>query len=806
MSGSTLTQGEPATAPAPDPAPPAPAPVPPGPRRVRLVLAGLLLALLLAALEPMTVATALPQIAGELHGTDRMSWAVSAYLLATAVALPVHGGLGDRYGHRRVLQCALVAFVAGSALAGWSRSMDQLIAFRALQGVGAGGLLTGVQAVAAELTPARDRSRLRALIGGVFGLASVAGPLLGGLLTDELSWRWCFTLNIPLGLAALAAVALVPRSPGPRTKIRPDILGALLLAAASTCAVLLAGWAGTVHAWGSPVVLGLAATAVAATALFLVAEHRAAAPLVPLRLFRDPVFAVTGIVGLATGAALHGACAHLPAFLQLAGGASATTAGLLLLPMTAGIVGASVVAGELIGRTGHHRTYPALGTALAAAGMWFLAGLEADTPRLHLCIWTAVLGAGIGMVMPVLIHAVQHTVRPADAGPGTRAADHARQLGGGAGVAVFGALLAERLADRLPARAGTGLLDPASLTPKVEHALPATLRDDYVEAYAEVMPELFRLLVPVLLLGLLLACVLLFLKDGSLKDGRVEDKFPEDGPPVSHDLPAGSASVPRPRPAHTGEAVLRGTVRQHDGTAVARATLTLLDATGQRVGRGAGGDDGRYTLAPPGPGAYVLIAAADSHQPQAATVTVGRVPMNVDMVLGGAGRLAGRVVTVDGNPLPGAALTLTDSRGQVVATTRSAPDGGYTVPDVAAGEYTLTAGAHSFRPAARPVTVRPGRETRQDLGLAGGEVLRGTVRAGGGRPVEDARVTLLDTTGNVVGTLITGPDGAYCFPDLSTGEYTVIACGYPPAATVLEVAGGGGTERDVHLGHEDHEG
>ncbi|GAA2249137.1 MFS transporter [Streptomyces ruber] len=792
MSGITLAQGEPVTAPPPDAAPPPTAPVPLGSRRLRLVLTGLLLALLLAALDQLAVATALPRIAGELHGTDRMSWAITAYLLTAAVGVPVLGGLGDRYGHKGVLVLALGVFVVGSALAGWSRTMDQLIAFRALQGIGAGGLMTGAQAIAAGIAPARGRARVMGVAGAVFGLGSLAGPLLGGLLTDHLSWRWCFHLNVPLGLAALALVMAAPRAARPRDKARPDVLGALLLTVASACLVLLSGLAGTAYGRDSYVVPGLAVTAVAAGALFLLAEHRAADPLVPLRLFKDPVVAVTGAVGLAAGVALHAAATHLPAFLQLAGGMSATGAGLLMLPMTGGLVGASVVVGELVVRTGHHRTYPVLGTALAAVGMWLLTGLETDTPRLYFGIWTAVLGAGIGMVTPVLVLTAQNAVRPADAGTVTGTADYARQLGGGIGVAAFGALLADRLAGRPPTRAGAGLPDPASLTPDVVQALPAALRHDYdayVAAYAGAMPGIFLYLVPVLVLGLLLALLLL-----------------RSGPLVSLDVPAGSVPVPPQRPAQGAGAAVRGIVRQHDGPAVARAVLTLVDGTGQQIGRGTGGEDGRYELVPPGPGAYVLIAAADGHQPHAVTVSVGEGPVRVDMVLGGPGRLTGRVVTHDGSPLPDAAVTLTDVHGQAVATTRSGPGGDYAVTDVAAGEYTLAVGAHSFRPAACPVTVRPAHETRQDVELMGGEVLRGTVRAGAGRPVEDAHVTLLDVTGNVVGTLVTGSDGAYRFADLPVGEYTVVASGYPPAATVLQVAGGNGTERDVHLRHEDHGG
>ncbi|MFI8192747.1 MFS transporter [Streptomyces sp. NPDC085946] len=800
MGGITLAQDGPAAATSPAGPPPAPAAAAgPSRRRVRLVFLALMLALLLAALEQMIVATALPEIAGELHGTDRMSWTITAYLLTSTVGLPVYGKLGDLLGRKGVFQFAVLVFVAGSALAGRAQTMDQLIAFRALQGVGAGGLLIGVQTIVADIVPARQRGRFMGLIGAAFGLASVAGPLLGGYFTDHLSWRWCFYVNVPFGLVTLAVVTVALKLPRPAARPRLDVLGALLLVAASTCLVLLTSWGGTEYAWDSRVVLGLGAGAAAATVLFLLAEHRAAEPLIPLRLFRDSVFNVTGLVGLVTGVALFGAAGYLPTYLQMVEGASATESGLLMLPMTGGIVGASVVVGQLISITGRYRIYPILGGALSTAGMWLLSRLDADTPRLHSSLWTAVLGAGIGMVMPVLILAVQNSVRPADLGTATSANNYFRQIGGSVGAAVFGTLLADRLAgalaEHLPARAGTALPDPESVTPQLVHALPPALREGYVQAYADAMPRIFLYLVPVLGVGLLVA---LFLKEIPLANSTAPD--PAAGPRTQTAPP--EAPLPQARAPYAAGAPVRGTVRHPDGTAVPRAALTLVDASGRQTGRCASGEDGHYALATPGPGAYVLIAAAGGHQPQAVSVTVGGHPVELDIVLGGAGHLTGTVVTADGTPVPNATVTLTDVQGEVVATTRSDPEGGYVVTELVAGEYTLAAGAPGHRPAALPVTVRAARETRQDIELTGGAVLRGTVRAGGGRTVEDARVTLLDAAGNVVDTLTTGADGAFRFADLSSGEYTVIAAGYPPVATVLQVAGGGRTDRDLHLGHE----
>ncbi|MFE6779748.1 MFS transporter [Streptomyces sp. NPDC057702] len=841
----------PSVAPTPELADP-----PPSPGRVVLVCCGLLLTLLLAGLGQTVAVSALPEIVADVGGADRMAWVVTAYLLAATLVLPVYARLGDLVGRKGLFLFALVVFVAGSVLAGWSRTMEELIVFRALQGVGAGGLVIGAHAVALALAPPRRRGRLLGLLGAAFALAVAVGPLVGGLLTDHASWRWCCYLNAPLGLAALVAALCAPRLPRRVGRRGSEVFGALLVAAAVTCLALLTSWGGTARTWDTRTLLGIGLGALGAVILCVVVRYFArAAPApsraarsrvgaAPRRLPRAPVL-VSGLVGAAVGVAAYGAASYLPTHTHRLAGVSATESGLLALPMLAGLVVTALLTGHQISRTGRVRAHPVVGCGLAALGMWLLSGLDAGSTRWTYGLWTGLLGLGLGLVVPVLALAVRDATRPTDgtwAVPGAATPDAVEadaveadsagaraalsRVGGGVGAAVFTTLFANRLVDTLARRlpADVNAPDADALTPEVVRALPAALRDGHIAAHVDALPRVFVYLVPVLVLGFLLAML--------LKENLVASPTDQHDPtvPAARGLTdngaGGAPSSPADQrtaalyatdvyafdtddqPRGEGQPLLAGapvcgTVAHHDGSTVPRAALTLIDVGGRQVGRGATGDDGRYALSTPGAGAYVLIAAASGHQPQAVTVAVGERPVELDVVLGGAGRLAGSVRTADATPVRDALVTLTDVRGEVVASTRSGREGGYLITELVAGEYTLASSAPAYRPAALPVSVQAARETRQDIELAGGAVLRGTVRAGGGRTVEEARVTLLDAGGNVVDTATTGSDGVFRFIDLSAGEYTVIAAGYPPVATVLRVAGGGRTERDLHLGYED---
>ena len=480
--------------------------------RVRVVIGALMLVMLLSALDQTIVSTALPTIVGDLGGLDHLSWVVTAYLLALTVVTPLYGKLGDLYGRKIVLQGALVIFLIGSALCGLAQGMAELIAFRALQGLGGGGLMVGAQAAIGDVVSPRERGRYMGLFGAVFGVASVAGPLLGGFLTSNLSWRWIFYVNLPLGVLALGVLAVALPSAAERVAHRIDYLGAGLLAAGLSALVLLTTLGGNSYAWDSAFVVGLGVLAVAALVGFVAVERRASEPVLPPQLFRNRVFNVTSAIGFVIGLAMFGALTYLPLFQQVVRGQTPTESGLQLVPLMAGLLVASIGSGQIITRTGRYKPFPIAGTAIAAIGMLLLSGLDADTTTVQAGLYMLVFGFGLGLVMQVLVLAVQNAVPYEQLGVATSAATLFRSIGGSLGTAILGAIfsnrLASELASTLPTGAATDRLAAGNANPAQLGHLPAPLRNDYVGAFTDAFSTVFLIGAAIVAVAFLLTWLL----------------------------------------------------------------------------------------------------------------------------------------------------------------------------------------------------------------------------------------------------------------------------------------------------------
>jgi EmrB/QacA subfamily drug resistance transporter len=463
-----------------------------------------MLVLFLAALDSAIVATALPTIVAELGGLAHLSWVVTAYLVGQTIVTPIYGKLGDLYGRKRVLQIAALIFLAGSALCGLAATLPQLIFFRFLQGLGGGGIIVSTQASLGDIVPARERGRYQGIFGAVFGVSSIAGPLLGGFFTTHLSWRWIFYVNLPIGVVALAVLAVTLPGAAGRVRRRIDYAGAALLAAALTAIVLLADLGGAAAPWGSPLVIGLAGAAATLLFLFVRVERRSSEPVLPLHLFRNPVFTVTSEIGFVVGFALFGSVTYLPLFLQLVKGSSPTVSGLELVPMMAGMLVASIAAGQVVSRVGRYRMFPILGTAVLALGLFLFSRMDAATSRGTASAYMLTVGVGLGMVMQVLVLAVQNAVDYEDLGVATSGATLFRLIGGSFGVAVLGAIFAARLEGSL-ARAGIPALDVAHLSPAGLQRLAPEARSVYLAAFSGSLRAVFLVASGVALVGFLLS-------------------------------------------------------------------------------------------------------------------------------------------------------------------------------------------------------------------------------------------------------------------------------------------------------------
>ncbi|MFF8943400.1 MDR family MFS transporter [Streptomyces sp. NPDC014864] len=487
---------------------------------VLVSIGALLLGMLLAALDQTIVSTALPTIVSDLGGLEHLSWVVTAYLLASTAATPLWGKLGDQYGRKKLFQTAIVVFLIGSALCGMAQNMPQLIAFRALQGLGGGGLMVLSMAIVGDVVSPRERGRYQGLFGAVFGATSVLGPLLGGLFTEHLTWRWVFYVNLPVGVVALAVIAAALHIPRKAQRHVIDYLGTVLIASVSTCLVLVASLGGTTWGWGSPQIVGLALLGVVLACLFVAVERRAAEPVLPLKLFRVRTFTLSAVISFIVGFAMFGAMTYLPTFLQVVRGVSPTMSGVHMLPMVFGMLLASTGSGQIVSRTGRWKVFPIAGTAVTTIGLLLLHRLDehSSTAAMSGCFF--VFGLGLGLVMQVLVLIVQNAVSYEDLGVATSGATFFRSIGASFGVAIFGTVFASRLGDKLAA-SFAGLRLPAGASPDALAsdprgiaALPPALRPAALHAYASAITDVFLYAAPVALLGFLLSW---FLKEDKLR-------------------------------------------------------------------------------------------------------------------------------------------------------------------------------------------------------------------------------------------------------------------------------------------------
>ncbi|MFF2327695.1 MULTISPECIES: MFS transporter [unclassified Streptomyces] len=802
-------------------------------RQIMEALAGLMLGMFVAILSSTVVSNALPEIISDLGGgQSAYTWVVTASLLAMTATTPLWGKLSDLFSKKLLVQIALVIYVAGSVVAGLSTSSGMLIACRVVQGIGVGGLSALAQIVMAAMISPRERGRYSGYIGAVFAVATVGGPLLGGVITDTswMGWRWCFYVGVPFAVIALIVLQKTLKLPVVKRDVKVDWWGAFFISAAVSLLLLWVTFAGDKYDWLSWQTAAMLIGSAALVALFVAVESRASEPIIPLRLFRNRTITLASVASLFVGIAMFAGTVFFSQYFQLARGKSPTMSGVMTIPMIVGLFVSSTVSGQIITKTGRWKAWLVSGGFLVTAGLGLLGTIRYDTQYWHIAIYMAVMGLGIGMMMQNLVLATQNQVAPSDLGSASSVVTFFRSLGGAIGVSALGAVMANRVTHYV--KDGLAELGPKGAAfghggtggggiPDLDK-LPAPFRTVVESAYGHGVGDVFLYAAPAALIAFI---VTIFIKEVALKTNSANETAATAEAPVAEPVdalvavgaaapavataavaPVASASpvatLEAPVTTRQGTAV-HGVVRGADGAPVARAAVTLISLAGRQLGRSVAQADGSYGLDAPGTGSYVLIASADGFQPQASTVVVAEEPLAYDILLSGTSGLAGTVRTAETSaPVEGAMVIVTDVRGDVLATGKSGETGEFTFGELVPGSVTVAVNATGFRPLALPVEIAAQGVTRIEAALQSGALVQGVVRAGSVRaPLPDARVTLVDAAGNVVATATTGQDGAYAFADLDAGEYSVIATGYPPVAGALTVAGRGVDGHDIELAH-----
>ncbi|MFC7344647.1 MFS transporter [Saccharopolyspora griseoalba] len=801
-------------------------------RQILEAMSGLMLALLVAILSSTIVSNALPRIIADLHGSQgQYTWVVTAMLLTSTATTPLWGKLADLFSKKVLYQLAITIFTVGSVLGGFAQSMEALIGFRALQGIGMGGLQALIQVVIAAMVSPRERGRYSGYIGATFAVATVSGPLVGGVIVDTpwLGWRWCFWVTVPIAVIAFIVLGRVLKLPVVKRDIKIDWFGALFLVGGVSLLLIWVSLAGKSFDWLSPETGMFVGGGVLALLIAVIIESKHPEPIVPLRMFANPTVTMATIGTVSVGTAMFGGAVFLGQYFQIARGFTPTHAGLMTLPMVTGLFLSSTISGQIISRvTGKIKPFLLLGSVVMLAGMGLLSTIDHDTDLVLVGIYLFLMGSGVGMLMQNLVLAVQNASSSKNMGATTSVVTFFRTLGGSSGVSVLGAVLAMRVeeyvkeglagipgaAQAMSSGGGTSDLDVG--------ALPGPIQTIVRGAYGDAIGDIFFISACVAVVTLITA---LFIRESPLRTtvesneeleeagvaAREESTNSPAGEPAEvNGAPVPGAPIEQLPPVNGrivgdlgepgGGRVVHGVVRDSVGTPVPGVVLTLTDARGRQVERARTDSDGAYRVAVADGGSYVLIASGGSYQPTASMVAVGDGPVRHDVQLLGAGQLAGRVHN-NGTGIVGAMVVLTDVRGEVVATEASGTHGEYSFADLVGGSYALTVTANGYRPVATPVTVTDGEQVELDVALQAGAELSGVIRSANlGVAVPDARVTLLDATGAVVGAATTDVDGRYHFTDLPDGEFTVIATGYPPVATSLRLAGQENTQ-DVELGY-----